>query len=84
MGKKEVLKLLNQIWYEETHKYPIWKRRCCFCGKKSNKETWMFHHIKNHLKECLPICEECGTQHIPDEWNDFEETLDGHTEWVEV
>lgn len=68
---------LNKIASDEAK--PQWYYMCKFCGKKSQYGKWMFKHIVSHLKRCMLVCKECGGQHIPDYFNDYEETLDDHT-----
>jgi hypothetical protein len=80
MNKKAILIELNKIFFEETR--PLWKYECCFCGKKSEHGRWMARHIIGHLRQCMPVCNECRQQHIPDEFYDREEILDNHTETV--
>jgi len=68
---------LNKIARAETA--PPWYWMCMFCGKKSQYGRWMFKHILSHLKQCMPTCEDCGEQHIPDYFDDYDEVLDAHT-----
>lgn len=68
---------LNRIAAIESK--PQWYWICKFCGKKSSNGKWMFKHIISHLKQCMPVCKECGEQHIPNYFGDYEETLDDHT-----
>ena len=68
---------LNKIANEEMK--PQWYWICMFCGKKSSNGKWMFKHIVGHLRRCMPVCEGCGEQHIPNYFNDYDETLDAHT-----
>ena len=68
---------LNKIARSETE-IP-WYWMCRFCGKKSQYGRWMFKHVLSHLKRCMPVCEDCGDQHLPDPFSDYEETLDAHT-----
>jgi hypothetical protein len=58
------------------------KRRweCCFCGLIRREPEKLIMHILKHLKEVMPICGECGVQHIPDSWDDRFEIIDEHTQ----
>lgn len=74
---KKLLAELNRICSEETK--PNWYWVCLFCGKKSEYGKWMFGHILSHLKQATDICKECGEQHLPNYFDDLEETLEAHT-----
>ena len=75
--KQNFINELNKIARMEMN--PEWYWICKFCGKKSTNGRWMFKHILGHLKQCIPICDECGIQHLPNYFDDYEETLDVHT-----
>ena len=77
--KRKALIEINKIFRMEV---PEDRRRweCCFCGLIRRDPEKMVMHIIRHLKEVMPICEECGKQHIPDAWNDRHEIIDEHTQ----
>jgi len=74
----EFLAELNRIARQTIGNIP--KYECLFCGWVRQDSNVMTKHIIKHLKEVLPVCNECGMQHIPDAWNDKEEILDAHAE----
>jgi len=67
---------LNRIARQEIGEIP--KYECCFCGWIRKDAKSMTSHIIKHLKEVLPVCSDCGMQHIPDAWDDREEILEAH------
>lgn len=79
-----LLQELNRIASESMQSEFTFKQECLFCEKKSANRTWMSKHVVGHLKQCMPKCEECGQQHIPDWLYDMEEILGSHTETVVV
>ena len=81
---KGLLQELNRIASEEMQSEFTFKYECLFCGTKSAKRSWMSKHIVSHLKQCMPVCEQCGELHIPDWLFDIEEILASHTETVVV
>ena len=80
--KGSILMELNRIAMSEIKGVPVVKHECCFCGITSDKRVWLSKHVVAHLRKCMPVCDECGKQHIPDYFHDLEEILESHTEMV--